>query len=116
MSALAPTLEAFFTDRLARQRQASPETVAAYRDALRLLVCFASAQAHKPPSQLGITDLDATLIARFLDHLEYERHNSARTRKRPSGRRPFPLPLCCLPPSRTRRTHPTRARHSPEAI
>jgi integrase/recombinase XerD len=46
MSALAPTLQAFFTDRLARQRHASPETVAAYRDALRLLVGFASASDH----------------------------------------------------------------------
>ncbi|HEY8746285.1 MAG TPA: tyrosine-type recombinase/integrase, partial [Chloroflexota bacterium] len=80
MSALAPTLQAFFTDRLVRQRHASPETVAAYRDALRLLVCFASHQLHKPPSQLGIDDLDASLIARFLDHLERERGNSVRTR------------------------------------
>jgi site-specific recombinase XerD len=80
MSALAPTLQAFFTDRLARQRQASPETVAAYRDALRLLVCFAAQQAHKPPSQLDIADLDAGLIASFLDHLEHERANSVRTR------------------------------------
>src|SRR3982074_2465463 len=59
MSALAPTLQAFFTDRLARQRRASPETVAAYRDALRLLVCFASPQLHKQPSQLDMADLDA---------------------------------------------------------
>jgi len=80
MSALAPTLQAFFTDRLVRQRHASPETVAAYRDALRLLVCFASHQLHKLPSQLGIDDLDASLIASFLDHLERERGNSARTR------------------------------------
>jgi len=80
MSALAPTLQAFFTDRLVRQRHASPETVAAYRDALRLLVCFASHQLHKPPSQLGIDDLDASLIASFLDHLERERGNSVRTR------------------------------------
>jgi hypothetical protein len=68
MTALAPTLQAFFTDRLARQRHASPETVAAYRDALRLLVCFASQQVRKPPSELGIDDLDVTLIASFLDH------------------------------------------------
>jgi integrase/recombinase XerD len=80
MSALAPTLQAFFTDRLARQRHASPETVAAYRDALRLLVCFAAQQAHKPPSQLDIADLDASLITSFLDHLEHERANSVRTR------------------------------------
>jgi site-specific recombinase XerD len=80
MTALAPTLQAFFTDRLARQRHASPETVAAYRDALRLLVCFASHQVHKLPSQLSIDDLDASLIASFLDHLERERGNSVRTR------------------------------------
>ena len=80
MSALAPTLQAFFTDRLARQRQASLETVAAYRDGLRLLVRFASQLVHKAPSLLDIADLDASLIASFLDHLERERRNSVRTR------------------------------------
>ena len=68
MSSLAPTLQAFFTDRLVRQRHASPETVAAYRDALRLLVCFASQHVHKQPSQLSIGDLDAGLIGSFLDY------------------------------------------------
>jgi site-specific recombinase XerD len=80
MSALAPTLQAFFTDRLARQRQASPETVAAYRDGLRLLVSFASRQVHKEPSQLDIGDLDAPLITAFLDSLEQQRRNTVRTR------------------------------------
>lgn len=80
MSALAPTLQAFFTDRLARQRHASPETVATYRDALRLLVGFASQRVRKQPSQLDIADLDAVLIAGFLDYLERERGNSVRTR------------------------------------
>lgn len=41
MTALAPTLQAFFTDRLTRQKDASPHTIAAYRDALRLLLGFA---------------------------------------------------------------------------
>jgi site-specific recombinase XerC len=40
MSSLAPTLEAFFTERLIVQRQASPRTVAAYRDTFRLLLGF----------------------------------------------------------------------------
>jgi len=80
MSTLASTLQTFFTDRLARQRHASPETVAAYRDALRLLVCFASQQLHKQPSQLDVADLDAALIAGFLNHLEHARRNSVRTR------------------------------------
>jgi integrase/recombinase XerD len=80
MTLLAPSLQAFFTDRLTRQQQASPHTVAAYRDTWRLLLAYAGQQAGKPPSRLDITDLDATLIARFLDHLEKERGCTARTR------------------------------------
>lgn len=80
MSALAPTLEAFFTDRLIRQRHASAHTVAAYRDTLRLLLGYASAQTRLTPSALDLSDLDAPLIAGFLDHLEHARGNSIRTR------------------------------------
>ena len=40
MTPVAPTLQAFFTDRLTRQLQASPRTIASYRDTLRLLLCF----------------------------------------------------------------------------
>ncbi len=80
MSALAPTLEAYFTQRLIGQRRASPHTVAAYRDAWRLLLGFAVGRAGKQPSQLDIADLDAPLIADFLTYLEQERGNSARTR------------------------------------
>lgn len=80
MSALAPTLQGFFTERLLRQRHASPQTVAAYRDSLKLLVDFASRQVRKQPNQLDLADLDAGVITRFLDHLERERGNSVRTR------------------------------------
>lgn len=80
MTALAPTLEAFFTERLMRQRQASPNTVAAYRDGWRLLLGFASSRSGKQPSELDVADLDAPLIGAFLEHLEIERHNSPRTR------------------------------------
>jgi site-specific recombinase XerD len=80
MTILAPTLQTFFTDRLIRQRQASPHTLAAYRDTLRLLLVFASARRGVEPSKLDIDDLDAPLIGAFLDHLERERDNSARTR------------------------------------
>ncbi len=80
MSALAPTLQAFFTDRLIAQRRASAHTIAAYRDTLRLLLAFAAHQTGKQPSRLDIDDLDAPLIGAFLDHLERDRHNSARTR------------------------------------
>ncbi len=80
MTALASTLQAFFTERLIRQRQASPHTLAAYRDTLRLLLVFASARRDVEPSKLDIDDLDAPLIGAFLDHLEKQRENSARTR------------------------------------
>lgn len=80
MTALAVTLQAFFTDRLLRQRQASPHTLAAYRDTLRLLLVFAAAQKCKEPSKLDIDDLDAPLVGAFLDHLEHRRENGVRTR------------------------------------
>lgn len=80
MSALAPTLQAFFSDRLLRQRQASPATIAAYRDTLRLLLTFAAARTAKQPSRLDVADLDAPLVGAFLDHLERGRGNSVRTR------------------------------------
>ena len=80
MTLIAPTLQAFFTDRLVQQRQASPRTIAAYRDTLRLLLGFVHQQTGKMPAQLDWDDLDATMISAFLNHLESERHNSIRTR------------------------------------
>lgn len=77
---LASLLEAFFLDRLIRQRQASPETVASYRDAFRLLLSFAQERLKKQPSSLTIEDLDSPFIGTFLEHLEKDRGNSARTR------------------------------------
>jgi integrase/recombinase XerD len=80
MSALAPTLEAFFSGRLINEKGASPHTIAAYRDTFRLLLGFAQQHTGKQPSKLQIEDLDAPLIAAFLDHLEHDRGNSPRTR------------------------------------
>jgi site-specific recombinase XerD len=80
MSALAPTLETFFTDRLLTQRQASPRTVAAYRDTLRLLLGFAQQRTGTPPCRLDLADLDAELVAAFLTYLERDRRNAVRTR------------------------------------
>jgi len=80
MSALAPTLQAFFTDRLIKQRNASPHTIAAYRDTWRLLLSYASERRGVAPSVLDLADLDAPLIGGFLDHLETGRGNSIRTR------------------------------------
>ncbi len=80
MTLIAPTLQAFFTDRLTKQLHASPRTIASYRDSLRLLLCFANDRTGIAPSALDWDDLDEPLIAAFLEHLETDRHNSARTR------------------------------------
>ena len=66
--------------RVIRERGASPHTIAAYRDTLKLLLAFASKRLRSQPCRLDIGDLDAPLIAAFLDHLERERANSVRTR------------------------------------
>src|SRR5215510_6896342 len=80
MSTLAPALQAYFTDRLIGQRAASPNTIGAYKVTFRLLLAFASKRTGKTPSKLDIADLDAPLVAAFLDHLERDRRNSAATR------------------------------------
>lgn len=80
MSRLAPILEGFFTDRLAVQRQASPHTVAAYRDTCKLLLDYAWQTTGILPAQLDLADLDAPRIGAFLEHLETERGNGVSTR------------------------------------
>jgi site-specific recombinase XerD len=80
MTTLAPTLEAYFTDRLLRQQRLSPNTVGSYRDTFRLLLTFVQQHNGIAPSKLAITDLDAPTIGGFLEHLETDRGNSPRTR------------------------------------
>jgi len=80
MTAVAPTLQAFFTEHLIGQRQASPHTVSAYRDAIRLLLAYVADHSGKPPARLDFDDLDATTIGGFLSHLEHDRGVSAATR------------------------------------
>ena len=80
MTALAPTLQAFLTERLMAQRGASPNTIASYRDTFRLLLRFGAQRTGKRPCELDFSDLDAALVGAFLEHLEADRGNSIRTR------------------------------------
>lgn len=73
-------LQRFFVEHLGRQRAVSPRTIAAYRDTFRLLLRFAEGRIGKAPTALALIDLDARLILGFLDHLEKDRKNSARSR------------------------------------
>jgi site-specific recombinase XerD len=79
-SSFPALLQSFFTQRLFEQRSSSGHTIAGYRDAFRLLLRFAAEQLDKTPSNLLLEDLDASFIGQFLEHLERDRGNTARTR------------------------------------
>lgn len=80
MSLIAPSLQAYFTDRLIRERRVSPHTIRSYRDTIRLLVGFAARRAGTAASRLTFADLDAKTIGAFLDHLEQQRGCTPATR------------------------------------
>jgi site-specific recombinase XerD len=73
-------VQAFFVDYLRQQKDASPRTIAAYRDTFRVLLDFLNTTTATPPCALSLDDLDAPAVLRFLDYLERERHNTARSR------------------------------------
>jgi site-specific recombinase XerD len=73
-------LQDFFLRRLIEQRGVSARTIESYRDAFELLLTFAERRTGKRASALSLEDLDAPLVLDFLEHLEHERGNSARTR------------------------------------
>jgi hypothetical protein len=79
-TSLPALVQGFFTDRLTRQRQASTNTIATYRDTIRLLLVFAATTKGKQPAALEVPDLDAPLIGAFLTHLEHDRGNGSATR------------------------------------
>jgi integrase len=79
MPTVASLLQGFFTERLVRQLQASPQTISAYRDTIKLLLMFAAQKTKKTPSRLTIDDLDAVTVGAFLSYLDNERHNSTAT-------------------------------------
>ena len=115
MSLLAPTLQAFFTDRLIGQKRASAHTIAAYRDTIRLLLAFAAQHTGKAPSDLDVDDLQAPLVGAFLDHLEHERGNTIRTRNARLAAIRSLFPLRRPAPPRARRHDPTRPGHPIQA-
>jgi integrase/recombinase XerD len=80
MTALAPHLTAFLREHLPRERNASPHTVASYAHAFALLARFAADRLKRRPSDLAIEDIDPELVLKFLDHIEGERRNVARSR------------------------------------
>ena len=116
MTLLAPTLQAWFTERLMTQRQASPHTIAGYRDTMRLLLSFASTKLGKPPSKLEIDDLDAELIT-AVPHASRARTRQQRPNpERAAGGDPLALPIRRVPSPRTRRGDRTGARDPDQTV
>lgn len=79
-STFSELLQAYFTEYLMAERNASPHTIANYRDAFRLLIAFAQRSLRKPPTKMGMHELDAAFVLRFLDYLEKEREVTPRSR------------------------------------
>ena len=80
MTLLAPALQRYFTDYAHAQRDLSPNTIAAYRDTWRMLIKHVTATTSLPADKIGLDMLDAQVVAEFLDHLQAQRGNSAKTR------------------------------------
>ena len=78
--ALPAHVQRFFAEWLIDWKEASPHTVASYRDTFRLLLGYASRQLGRQPTDLSVTDIDAELVAGFLSNIEHGRNNSIRTR------------------------------------
>lgn len=70
----------FFRVHLIGRRDVSPNTVSAYRDALRMLLSFAASRIHQNAVEITLDDLGRETVLAFLDHLEQDRSNSASTR------------------------------------
>jgi site-specific recombinase XerD len=77
---IGPLLQAFFVDYLCNQKRVSAQTIASYRDTFRLLLKFVQEKNGIAPAKLRVGDLESDVILGFLDHLERERGNSARSR------------------------------------
>ena len=103
---LAPVLQSFFTDRLVIQRQASPATIAAYRDTFRLLLAWLAATTGAQPAAIDLGQLDVTTISAFLTYLQEQRGNSTNTR----NARLTAILRCSTMPHSRRPNMPSRSR------
>ena len=79
-TSLAPHVQAFFLQHLCQHKQASPQTIASYRDTFRLFLTFVKDTTGREPAALQLSDLDAPIVLQFLDYLEHQRGNTVRSR------------------------------------
>ena len=112
----AALLERFFLQRLINQRQASPHTIKSYRDTFRQLLVFAHKRLRQQPSQLHFEQIDAPLIADFLEELETVRGHKCAQPQPASCGHPFSVSLCSIRVAGSCRENPKSACHSKQAI
>ncbi|HEY6367456.1 MAG TPA: site-specific integrase [Candidatus Binatia bacterium] len=79
-SLIGPLIQSFFTQHLQINKRVSPQTVASYRDTLKLFLQYLKEETGKEPVVLQVSDLDVPEVLSFLDHLEQVRHNSPQSR------------------------------------
>ena len=80
MIPIAPHITAFLQQRLPVERRASGNTCDSYAYAFKLLFEYASDYLKTTPSQLHLEHIDATLVVKFLNHLETKRGNGPSSR------------------------------------
>ena len=77
---IANFIKPFFSHYLPIQKGLAPNTIMAYRDAIKLVLCYTADTLHKNIEELCVEDINESLVLHFLDHLENTRGCSARTR------------------------------------
>jgi site-specific recombinase XerD len=80
MTALASHLATYLREHLPNDLRASSHTCDAYAYSFQLLLTFAARRLKVRPSQLDIEHIDVPLILAFLEHIESDRGNKARSR------------------------------------
>ena len=78
--AIAPLLKRFFSHYLPVQKALSVNTLLAYHDAIKLLLCYAADTLGRSVDALSVEAISGKLVLGFLDHIEQERAGSKRTR------------------------------------
>jgi integrase/recombinase XerD len=77
---LSSAIHQFFSKYLPHIKALSPHTIKAYRDTFKLFLPYAANYHGVKISSLQIAHLSVEVILDFLDNLETQRHNSAKTR------------------------------------
>lgn len=78
--AVADFMKPFFSHYLPVQRGLSINTITAYRDATKLLLCYVADRLKKSVDGLDVEDLTEEVVLGFLDHVQQQRGCSGKTR------------------------------------